>query len=269
MDFNEHLHSSAACHSVKEAVISFFVRPRIEQPSKYRELIGSDTYIRRNYAKFEPVREISLSLNVNKANTELRQVSDAGFKFIGYKNGATSDIIQGINEPRRSLFTFNTLAYDRWDGYLGSTMAAVKEIASFGQPFWVTAYGLMFIDEFYVDDKKEYSASELFSLESRYLPVGIEDSSFVDFSLNLNKQKDSRKYVENMQIKVFDRNAQKVVQIIDNISFIQDGEQMLFSDLVNSEKPENDLCFAHTENKQMLISLLKPEISKSIGLCAC
>ncbi len=269
MDFNKHLHSSAACHSVKEAVISFFVRPRIEQPSKYRELICRDSYISKNYAKFETVREISLSLNVNKANTELRQVSDAGFKFIGYKNGSTSDIIQGINEPRRSVFTFNTLAYDRWDGYLGATMAAVKEIASFGPSFWVTAFGLMFIDEFYVDDKNEYSASELFDLESRYLPVGIEDSSFVDFSLNLNKQKDKLRYVENMQIKVFDRNDQKVVQIIDNISFIQDGAQILFVDMVNDEKVVADLRFAHNENKQMLKSLLKKEISKSIGLCAC
>lgn len=268
MDFNEHLHSSAAGHSVKEAVISFFVRPRIEQPLKYRELIGCENYIGKKYAKFEPVREISLNLNVNKENTELRQVSDAGFKFLGYKNGNTSDIIQGINEPRRSVFTFNTLAYDRWSGYLDSTMAAVKEIANFGQPFWVTAYSLMFIDEFYVDNQKDYSASELFNLESRYLPVGIEDSSFVDFSLNLNKEKDQRRYVENMLIKVFDRNAQKVVQIIDNISFIQEGAQMLFAEMVNCEKLLENLCFAHDENKQMLRSVLKPEISKSIGLCA-
>lgn len=269
MDINEHLHSSSSGHSVKEAVISFFVRPRIEQPSAYRNLIGSKGFVGERYVKFEPVKEISFSLNVNKNNTELRQESDAGFKFIAYKDGRTSDIIQGINEPRRSLFTFNTLAYDRWSGYLESTMNAVKDIAAFGQQYWVTAYSLMFIDEFYFDDKAAYSASELFDLESRYLPIGIEDSSFVDFCLNLNKQKDGRRYVENMIIKVFDRNDQKIVQIIDNLSFIQDTEQRLFLELVNSEKPVDDLCFGHDENKQMLCSLLKPEITKLIGLCVC
>lgn len=268
MVFNEHLHSSAAGHSVKEAVISFFVRPRIEKPESYKKLIEEKGFIGKRYAKFEPVKEISFSLNVNKTNTELRQVSDAGFKFIAYKNGSTSDIIQGINEPRRSVFTFNTLAYEGWQSYLESTMNVVKELADFGQQYWVTAYSLMFIDEFFFDDKSAYSASELFNLQSRYLPMGIEDSSFVDFCLNLNREKEDRRYVENMVIKVFDRNDQKVVQIIDNISFIQDHDQKMFADLVKEEKPLDDLCFAHNENKQMLCDLLTQEIAKSIGLCA-
>lgn len=268
MDFNDHLHSSAAGHSVKEAVISFFVRPRIEKPESYKQLIENNGYIGERYAKFEPVKEISFSLNVNKNNTELRQVNDAGFKFIAYKNGSTSDIIQGINEPRRSVFTFNTLAYERWHGYLESSMNAVKELAQFGQQYWVTAYSLMFIDEFYFDDKSAYSASELFNLNSNYLPTGIADSSFVDFCLNLNKEKSGKRYVENMVIKVFDRNNQKVVQIIDNISFIQDNNQKLFIDLIEEGNAREDLCFAHNENKQMLCDLLKQEIVKSIGLCA-
>lgn len=269
MDFNEHLHSFAEGHSVKEAVISFFVRPRIEQPLDFKRLVTDDGYIRERYAKFELVKEVSFNLTINKSNTELKQERDAGFKMIAYEKGSTSDIIQGINEPRRSVFTFNKLNYDHWEHFLEPSLAAAKEIAEAGQTFWVMAYSLMFIDEFYADEKATWNASELFNLDSRYLPVGIEESSFVDFSLNMNKQKDGRSYIENTSIKVFDRSRQKVVQVIDNISFIQDKEQYPFVHLLSGERLREDLCFAHEENKQMLRQVLKQEIANSIGLCVC
>ncbi len=256
------LHTIQDNHAIKEAVISFTVFPQIEEPLIYKDLLERDL---SRYHKFEKVRlkELKVSANINETTVE--SIKDVGFKMISFKEGKASDVIQCLRQPPFGIFTFNTINYKDWRSFKSDRLSDAKSIANFQNRYSVKAFSLMYIDEFYFEDEKEYDPKVLFNLESRNLPKGIEDSDFVDFNFNLRRcRDDQRNYFENVSIKVFTEEKKKTIRITENLTF--EVESMKFTDILDSPYLNDSLDFCHNENKNTLKDILNSNVAKIINL---
>jgi len=262
---NEHLHPYKGNHSVKEAVISFFVQPNILAPELFRSLLGENGIIKDNYQKFETIKEVSVDISLGR-DTQVKKVNDAGFKLTGFREGRTSKVIQGLHQTTRTVFTFNELEYVSWSDFLKLTIEGGRQIAMRLPVHLLRAFSLMYIDEFYFDETASYDARELFNLESRTLPKGLDDSPLVDYQLVLNKIIKEQGYSDSLNIKVLDAGKRKTIRIINSLTF-QLKNRVKWLDYMESGELTELLNFAHQSNKMMLNDILKKEVTEGIGVC--
>lgn len=267
MAMNEHVHPYKDKHSVKEAVISFYLQHCDVTPESFRKLLSEEGAVRKFYQKFETVSEVSVDISLGK-DTKVSRVQDAGFKFTGFKEGKTSKVVQCINQPLQTVFTFNELEYTSWKEYLPVSMETSKQIARVLPQSRLVAFNLLYIDEFYYDRDSSYSASDLFNLDSRTLPEGLTDSPLVDYHLVLSKEIGGQKYTDSLNIKVLDADLRKTVRIINSVTFplVKRSDWLTY---LESEELTDLLNYAHQANKQLLNDILNKEIVKEIGLCVC
>ncbi|MEE3484121.1 MAG: TIGR04255 family protein [Bacteroidales bacterium] len=260
------LHTAQDNHAIKEAVISFIVSPQIIDPPSYQVLLNEGQSLHGIYHKFEPVKLKEVKIESSGLNNQtVESIKDAGFKFIAFKEGKTSKIIQGLPQLRQALLTFNTVDYQNWNTFKEESLSAAKKIANFQPIYKVHAFSLMYIDEFYFENGNEYNPNELFNLlESKNLPRGIEDSDFVDYNFNLRRHHEEKSYFENVSVKVFNEAQKKTIRIIGNLTF--EIQAMPFAEVLESQDVTKYLDFSHNENKEMLKDILSPNIIKMIKL---
>lgn len=265
MSTSGNIHTVSDNHSIKEAIISFIVSSNISNPRYYGELLEKEGALYDLYHKFEPLKQVEVKISKDKVGSTVHHLEDAGFKLVALKEGKITDIIQGINQgSRQAIFTFNTINYSGWDSYSSSVLNAAKAIANYNENFSVIAFSLLYIDEFFFKSAQDYNPKEIFNLRSNRLPKGIEDSEFVDFNLNLKKQKEEKEFVENLSVKVFDIEERKIINITNNITFSISPTP--FIDLLNNDYLKIFLNFVHEENKGVLRDILNNKIINSIGL---
>lgn len=262
---NDHIHPYKEKHSVKEAVISFYVQHNDITPDSFRKLLMVEGPVSSFYQKFEPVKEVSVDIALGK-ETKVSRLQDAGFKLTGFKDGKTAKVLQCFNQPMQTVFTFNELEYTRWDDYLKVSLDTANQIAGLLPDRKLMAYNLLYIDEFYFDQGASYSAKDLFNFESRTLPKGLEDSPLVDYHLVLNKNTGNLGYSDSLNIKVLDADMRKTIRIIHSVTFpMTIGIGWL--DFLKSEDVVKLLNYAHQSNKKLLSDILNKDIAKEIGLC--
>ena len=264
---NEHIHPYKGKHSVKEAVISFYVQQNEVAPETFRKLLTEDGPVRNFYQKFEIIKEISVDVSLDK-DTKVNRVQDAGFKYTGFNEGRTSKVVQCINQPMQTVFTFNELEYVSWEEYLPISMKVAKQIANLLPGNRLTVFNLLYIDEFYFDEGVSYNAEDLFNLNSRTLPKGLLDSPLVDYHLVLNKKVGDQGYTDSLNIKVLDTNMCKTIRIINSVTYPL-AKRVGWLDYLESEEVVNLLNHAHESNKQMLNDILNKNIAKEIRVCVC
>ncbi|MCF0195266.1 MAG: TIGR04255 family protein [Bacteroidaceae bacterium] len=172
--------------------------------------------------------------------------------------------MQGLSQPRQALFTFNTVDYPGWTKFKEESLATAKAVASFQTIYKVHAFSLMYIDEFDFENGNEYNPKDLFNLDSRNLPRGLEDSDFVDYNFNLRRHNDGRNYFENVSIKVFNDGQKKIIRITENLTF--EIKAISFIDVLEMPDINGFLDFSHDENKKTLRDILSSNISKMIQL---
>lgn len=253
-------------HSVKEAVITFSLTPKLSNLSDYENLLAEGAPLYGKYHKFEPVIVQEINVNPRLNQTEIKGSKDRGFKIIKFESGKTSDIIQAIPQPTQTLLTFNTVNYNGWSNYLKDSIDAAKAISGVDSKYLVESLGVMFVDEFYFQEHSTYKPTEIFNLNSSSLPKSIFESDFTDYNLSNHKKKSGFDYMENISVQVFNDTeiGRKVIRITGNImSFVS---PVSFSEALNSDDMLKYLNFAHDENKNMLRSILSYEALKMIGL---
>lgn len=258
------LHTFKDSHSVKEAVMSFTVSPQIQDPHSYGKLLKTGQSLANTYHRFEPVKTVEVKMDINPINTQYKTVTDSGFKLIAFKDGKTTNIIQGLNQPNSGVFTFNTVNYSRWSDFKSFTLDSAKKIAAHNPNYKVLSFGLLFIDEFYFDNLNNYIPEQLFNTTSKNLPQGLFDSAFMDYNLVMRRNKEDKLFQENISIKIFDEDNKKSIRIIENIAF--QIQPYNFVELLNNAVLHSHLDFIHKENKSILIDILNPEVSNLIGL---
>lgn len=258
------IHTVKDSHSVKEAVMSFTVSPQIQDPQSYGKLLEIGQPLADTYHRFEPVKTVEVRMDINQVSTQYKTIIDSGFKLIAFKNGKTTNIIQGLNQPNSGVFTFNTVNYSRWKDFAQSALDSARQIATHNSNYKVLSFGLLFIDEFYFDNVYSYIPEQLFNTKSRNLPQGLFDSAFMDYNLVMRRIKEEKLYQENLSIKIFDEGNKKTIRIIENITF--QIQPYNFIELLNNPILQSHMDFIHVENKLILKDILNPEISNLIGL---
>lgn len=259
------LHTINKDHAIKEAVISFTVSPQIVNPTKYRDLISKDQPLYEKYHKFEPLKLRELKVETGLDTNTIVSEKDAGFKFIAFNDGKACSVIQGLSQPRFGIFTFNTIDYKDWNTFKKDSLDAAEAIAKFQDIYTVTAFSLTYIDEFYFDDESAYSPKELFNLESKNLPKGIEDSDFVDFNYNLKRHQNNYVYFENFSIRVFNEGSKKTIRITNNLTF--EIKPISFTDIfILKSGIEEYLDYIHQQNKNTLRDILNETVANRIKL---
>ena len=249
-------------HSVKEAVVFFSVTPCISEPKSYKALILDGGGLFGKFQRYEPIKNISVSFNQKTEETAIEQSQDSGFKLLSYANGELSFLAQGINQFDKGVFTFNMLKYESWTLFMNQVVEAAKEIAKFRSNYLVKSFGLLYIDEFRAINPSEFNISQIFNLESDFVPRTLSNSNLLDYNLNFSKEEGDRQWAENLMVNI--DNNQKIISIYNNVSFAI--LPVKFQDMVEHEELEDALNFAHGENKKLLKDLLNQEISKMIGL---
>ena len=260
------LYTVSQQHSVKEAVITFALTPKLTNSSEYEHLLEEGASLYGRYHKFEPivVQEINVDARLNQ--TEVKGIREHGFKLIRFDGGKTTNIIQAIPQPTQTLLTFNTVNYVRWSDYLQECMTDAKAISTINQNLLMASLGVMFVDEFYFKEHDKYNPEEIFNLNSSNLPKSIFDSDFTDYNLSNHKTNSGFDYIENLSIQVCNdmENGRKVVRITGNImSFIS---PVMFADALNTADILTYLNFGHDQNKNMLKSILSSDALNMIGL---
>lgn len=253
-------------HSVKEVVISFYLKPKLTNPMIYEKLLGDGEPLNGRYHKFEPIVVQETKVDDRMDRTKVEGVQERGFKFIGFEGGKTSDIIQAIPQINQTILTFNTVNYSNWSKYLESSLSDARAISSIDTNLLLEALGVMFVDEFYFQKHSAYNPTEIFNLNSPHLPKSVFDSDYTDYNLSNPKKADGIDYMENLSIQVFNDMdyGRKVIRITGNImSFIA---PVSFSESLKTEELLKYLDFGHEQNKSMLRSLLSENALKMIGL---
>lgn len=249
-------------HSVKEAVIFFSVTPYISDTKSYKNLIVEGGGLFGKFQRFEPIKNISVSFNQKTEETSIEKSQDNGFKLLSYSDGELSFLAQGINQFDKGIFTFNTLKYESWNLFLNRVRETAKIIVDFHSDYLVRSFGLLYIDEFRAINPNEFNISQIFNLESDFVPRTLSSSNLLDYNLNLRKDDGDRQWAENLMVNI--DNPKKIISIYNNVSFAI--IPVKFQDFVISEDLEEALNFAHCENKKLLKDLLNRKISKMIGL---
>lgn len=250
-------------HSVKEAVVSFFVQPSIVDPLKYKSLVLEGGRFYDVFQRFEPIKNISVSYNQTTEETSIKNVHVNGFKMVAFSDGEVLSLVQGINQFDKGVFTFHSLKYDSYNSFWKEVKQRASILASFDETtYLVKSFGLSYVDEFRALNPEEFQLSQIFNLESQFVPRMVSSSDLMDYNLSFHKQINDKRFAENLVIKI--DKAQNTINIINNISFAI--LPMPFAKLLEDTSIDDFMQIAHDENKSLLISLLDHNVSKSIGL---
>ncbi|KAA6323672.1 hypothetical protein EZS27_026914 [termite gut metagenome] len=258
-----HLHPVSDKHSIKEAVITFFLASKIIKPESFRVLIEKD--LKDSFHLFDEVKQIQVKPGNNQM-PEVREIENTGFKFVGYSfGGKAAHIIQGINEENRSFYSFHTLDYKDWNSFKTQSKEHARILSIHQQGCYILAYGLHYIDEFIWDNSASYNAATIFN-KSDYLPKDAFDSSILDYQINMDKKANEYIYFDRLAINVSDKMEQKSIVISHNISFMMDKDPQLLDDLLEEPLLDSKLDFAHQCNKTLLRDLLTDHVCQLIHI---
>lgn len=249
-------------HSIKEAVITFFLANRIFHPKKYSDLMEND--FKGVFQQFELVQKVQLK--VSPSSPQIQEIEDAGFNFVKFDEGKKSFIIQGINEENRNFYSFHSLKYTKWDDFLSSVRKYVLSLLNIQKGSYIMAYSLNYNDEFYWNDKKCFDASLIFK-QSDYIPRDILKASVLDYNLNLDKENDGDSYFDRIAIKFQDKITQKVITVGHNITFVTERDPIPLDEAIEENNEVlKKLNYAHSSNKSFLRGILQEGVIKKIHL---
>lgn len=249
-------------HSVKEAVVFFSVTPCFSDTKSYKDLIVAGGSLFGKFQRYEPVKNISVGFNQKTEETIIEQSQDSGFKLLSYSDGELSFLVQGINQFDKGMLSFNTLKYESWSVFLNQVKEIIPKVIEHRSNYLVKSFGLLYIDEFKAINPKEFNISQIFNLESDFVPRAVSGSSLLDYNLNFRKEDGRRQWAESLTVNI--DATKKVISIYNNVSFAI--VPVKFQDLITGDDMEETLNHAHFENKKLLKDLLNKEVCKMIGL---
>lgn len=249
-------------HSIKEAVITFFLATKIIDPLSYESLI--ETKFKEKFQSFSPIRQVQVIFaNPHKPEPETRMVEDNGFKFVSFKDGKVKNVIQGINEANRYFFSFHSLLYSNWEDFKTFVIECARDIEEVQGGQYVVAYSLGYTDEFCWNDV-DYDANLLFTKEKQ---VPAEFFTSKQFDYNLNAENNSKNQCfDRISVRVGNKMDQKFISINHNITFVIDEKPIRLNDIIINPNFLENLDFAHNSNKERLKGILSKEVCTKIQL---
>ncbi len=252
-------------HSIKEAVISVFLASPLIKPERFEELINGD--FKEKFQKFEPLSAVQLSFKGRGAgeieSEEPLITRNIGFKFTSYKGGKTSSVLQSRNDIDRTFISYHSLNYSDWDIFLPEFCETMGILANQHLDLFVKAFSLHYVDEFTWNDNEEpIPVKDIFNLQSTVLPKQFLESKNNYFILTTEKEKDTFKYYDRVEVTV---GYKPLPQIVISHNVTRELSDFVgLKELIKGADFTKMLNLAHDHNKETLIDILNSEVCKLI-----
>lgn len=256
-------------HSIREAVISVFLANPIIKPERFQKLIENG-FFNDEFQAFETVGAVEIELkqgNTGMIEQTAQNMSNVGFKFIGFSQGKVSRILQGVNERGRTFISYHCFSYTRWNDFLDDYLRFIKILSTSQTEMFINAVSIHYIDQFRWVSQSPINLSKIFNNHTRYLSKALlETDGPTNFIFNNQSIVDSCIHFDRLEIKVDDKNS-KDISISHNVTKRLDDLKGLEA-LCNSEIEyfKHILFELHKGNKILLDDILEKEVKKMINL---
>ena len=264
-DYKLHI-SSNKPHSIKEVVISFVVKPELEDLEGYENLMSEGGSLHSKYNIFEKLNIVEKQFDSKNLQMKKERKYVSGFRFSDKaEDGTIRNVIQGQtrNRIKSGLFTFHTLNYDRWTNFITSCISDAKAIAGYKDIYEISEAGLLYIDEFYFAEV-EYKPEQIFRVGSKHLPQGMFDSDIADYKLSTNKNCGIGGYTDIFSIQVYNDLNKKTIRITDDMHF--GLQKMSLRNFLNDADPERLFRNFKEANHELLKEVLSDNALSLIKL---
>jgi len=248
-------------HSVKEAVVAFFVQGMLSDAERFRALVDE-----LGYNSFDVINNNNIQLTLRDARLQNVTKSVAkGFRMSKFTNGNMSDAIQSINQGNQ-LFTFNSLYYNCWSEFKENVEKCAKGVCGI-EDHPVVAFSLQYIVEFMTEGETKYDAKEIFNTDSSFLSRDFFSAYNVNYKMSLEQHDDNNgRYNQDTAIVVKHVGNHAMVTLTNSFTFVTDDEPVLMSQLIRDKSFHSRLESAHTKIKQTLADVLSRDMCKRINL---
>jgi uncharacterized protein (TIGR04255 family) len=252
-------------NSIREAAITIFLANKIIKPSRFNSII-TDTPLKEVFQQFQPLKGVNIQIKHSAADfTSQKDIdNDRGFQLLKFEKGERRYIVQGVNEPDRTFYSFHELSYTRWNNFIEIFKKTISEINNFQKGIFINGIGLQYIDEFFWNSEEDFDLSRIM-IPANYLPQNFIKISGGHLSNMRELQTaDGQKMYDRIEVLV-SPDIQKTVTI-------SHGQSILFEDILEyndgifESHIMKNLNKLHETNKEFLMTTLNQEIKDLIKL---
>jgi uncharacterized protein (TIGR04255 family) len=262
-------------HSISEVSLNLYLANTIIQPERFKKLL--ETGLKGLFDEFRVAYQQGVQVKFSGAGDpeiDFPEKKITGFRFNKFKEGKVAWVIQASNESQNSkdfsVLSFHCLdaEYD-WDIFLPEIKKYIEHILTFEPSFFVKAIGLNYIDQFNWISEKYPDFSEIFKLNSEFLPkLFFRKSDDFTFAFNgkCSDHLDALPFIE--KIDIFSRTISKGNINIGLVHLIvkEWKDVTSLNDLIAQNLFDESLNWAHNKNKDFLKQVLSQEVIEKIGL---
>lgn len=258
----------SANHSIREAVISVFLVNPIVKPERFQKLIEEG--FKQDFHAFEAVGAVEIELKTGIKGVieqKAQNMTNVGFKFIGFNQGKISRIFQGMNERGRTFISYHSFAYTRWDEYLIEYLKFIKILSEGQGDMFINAVSIHYVDQFRWIPDTPLKLNKVFNDKTRYLSQAfLESSGPTNFVFNTQAISGDFVHSDRLEIKVDEKNSKDIsishnmtkrLDDLKNLESLTHGESGYFNDILQE---------LHRANKIILEDILTQEVKELIKL---
>ncbi len=253
-------------HSIKEAVISFFLVNSLVKPEGFHTLIKDQL---NDFQKFDIIQRIGFQFREAEGQETLNKIpsSNIGFRFHKFENGQTSAVLEGENQKElgRTHISFHDLDYHRWADFRNNFVKYIQILSDFRSDLFTTAFSLHYIDEFYWTGDGKAPVVQIFNAKSSFLPPVFFESENSVYLITTQKEVNGFIYYERLEIRIDENRPQPLITISHNITQPLNDEIML-ADFITDSNQLAVIDQAHNYNKSTLKSIFTSEVCEKINL---
>lgn len=253
-------------HSIKEVVLTLFVKQSLSQLDQFSTLCDSSL----DFHEYEGlVKKIIEFREPNDSDSDISvRTEQPGRRVTRFQKGKPIEILQAINEEDndRYFISYHSLAYTRWNAFKVRYFDVIAAVESIEPNALVVAASLHYMDEF------DWKSSDPVPLKSIFLTGGVLIDAFFesqtsDFSMALEKKQDDLNFLDRLSIKIVPTQLGRSIRVSHNLT-VKMAEAVPISQLIDSERTpyEHILQVIHDYNKSTLKQLFTKSVLDLIKL---
>jgi uncharacterized protein (TIGR04255 family) len=261
----DNLHPILGGHSVSRSTVSLYLPQEVIKPEQLFDRIYKHGYFSTKYQKRNKIysRTINIKNDKNALSITDEMVNDniVGFVFEEFNSdGEVENILTLQNDNNRTLISFETRKYIRWDNFFNRFLEDFTKLTNEHQ-FYFEALSLTYIDEFIWKSEEKIPVEEIFEKKSELINSKFLKSN--NGTIVLFSQNEDDNVEEKTEISF--NNGLKRIQIIHQhatkFNNLSDSNT-----LIENNNIKNLLNIAHISNKDTLKDLLTQTVKEKINL---
>lgn len=254
-------------HSIKEAVISIF----LSDPLNLDEFADIKLpKISSTTLKVEKITKVEILVDNEAPEVERNRLSEpkiVGIRFVeeDTENEASSirKILQGINEDNRNFISYHNFNYYRWNDFFSEYLAYIKVIAERFDDMSASAFSLLYVDEFNWIGDGPIVQNVVFNEDSKHIPKAFFTSSNGNLSLTTERLFEDSNCLDRLDIST-DKQSGQIVVSHNLVRILNEGTPL--TTLLKLDEFSKILTWAHNQNKELLLQIFQPEVSRLVNL---